>query len=74
MLLTSHTYVILRKLLLSLVLCSRQFFQVNNAFLQRTSSTIIHLKFENVLNNILFVLLVLFFKKLVDFQSRWSPS
>ena len=36
-------------------------------------STIIYLKFENVLNNILFVLLVLFylnFKKSVDFQSR----
>ena len=36
MLLTSHTYI-----LLSTVLCSRQFFQVNKASLQRTSSTII---------------------------------
>ena len=54
MLLTSH---ILRKMILSLFLCSRQFFQVNKAPLQRTSSTIIHLKFENVLDNILFVLL-----------------
>ena len=44
MLLTSHTLY----MLLSLVLCSRQFFQVNKASLQRTSSTIIHLKFENV--------------------------
>ena len=67
MLLTSHTLY----MLLSLVLCSRQFFQVNKASLQRTSSTIIHLKFENVLNNILFVLLVLFKKNPFDFQSLW---
>ena len=46
--------------LLSSVLCSRQFFQVNKACLQRTSSTIILLMFENVVNNILFVLLVVF--------------
>ena len=59
--------------LLSSVLCSRQFFQVNKACLQRTSSTIILLMFENVVNNILFVLLVVFFKS-VDFQSCWSPS
>ena len=67
MLLTSNTLY----MLLSLVLCSRQFFQVNKASLQRTSSTIIHLKFENVLNNILFVLLVLFKKNPFDFQSLW---
>ena len=48
MLLTSHTYI-LRKMLLSSVLCSRQFFQ---ASLQRTSSTIIILMFENVVKNI----------------------
>ena len=67
MLLTSHTLY----MLLSLVLCSRQFFQVNKTSLQRTRSTIIHLKFENVLNNILFVLLVLFLKNPFDFQSLW---
>ena len=44
----------------SLVLRSRQFFLVNKASLQKTSSTVIHLKFENVLNNILLVLLVHF--------------
>ena len=64
-------YMHIKKNAISLVLCSRQFFQVNKASLQRTSSTIIHLKFENVLNNIL---LVLFLIKSVDFQSRWSPS
>ena len=53
------TPYILRKMLLSLILCSRQFFKVNKASLQRTSSTIILLMFENVVNNILFVLLVL---------------
>ena len=58
MLLTSH----LIHTLLSSVLCSRQCFQVYKASLQRTSSTIILLMFENVVNNILFVLLVLFFK------------
>ena len=63
MLLTSHTLYI-KKMPLYLVLSSRQ---VNTASLQRTSSTIIHLKFENVLNNILLVLLVLFLKKLVDY-------
>ena len=57
MLLTSHT-LYLRKMLLSSVLCSRQFFQVNKVSVQRTSSTIILLMFENVVNNILFVLLV----------------
>ena len=67
MLLTSHTLY----MLLFLVLCSRQFFQVNKTSLQRTRSTIIHLKFENVLNNILFVLLVLFLKNPFDFQSLW---
>ena len=51
-------------MLTSLVLCSRQFFQLNKASVQRTSSTIIHLKFKNVLNNTLFVLLVLFLTKL----------
>ena len=59
MLLTSHT-IYTKKMLLSSVLCSRQFFQVNKAPLQRTSSTIILLMFENVVNHILFVLLVLF--------------
>ena len=69
MLLTSHTLYIKK----NAIIFGLQFFQVNKASLQRTSSTIIHLKFENVLNNILFVLLVLFLiklKKLVDFQSR----
>ena len=51
MLLTPHTLYIL----LSSVLCSRQFFQVNKASLQRTSSTIILLMFENMVNNVLFV-------------------
>ena len=61
MLLTPH-----RKMLFSLVLCSRQFFQVNKASLQRTSSTIILLMFENLVNNILFVLLVcLFLNRLI---------
>ena len=60
--LTSRTlYSILRKMLLSSVLCSRQFFLVNKASLQRTSNTIILLMFENVINHILFVLLVSFF-------------
>ena len=63
MLLTSHTLYInvLRIMLLSSVLCSRQFFQVNKAPLQRTSSTIILLMFENVVNHILFELLVFLF-------------
>ena len=62
MLLTSHTLYIKKN-----AIGFRQFFQVNNTSLQRTSSTILHLKFENVLNNILFVLLVIFlikFKKI----------
>ena len=52
MLLTSHTLYIKK----NSVLCSRQFFQVNKDSLQRTSSTIILLMFENVVNNILFVI------------------
>ena len=56
MLLTSHTLYIKK----NAILCSRQFFQVNKASLQRTSSTIIHLKFENVLC----LLLVLNFLKI----------
>ena len=58
MLLTSHT---LRKMLLSSVYVADNFFQVNKASIQRTSSTIILLMFENVVNHILFVLLVLLF-------------
>ena len=38
------------------VVCSRQFFPINKASLQRTS-TIILLMFDNVVNKILFVLL-----------------
>ena len=68
MLLTSHTFYINKNAIIF------GFFQVNRASLQRTSSTIILLLFENVVNNILFVLLVCFCFKSVNFQSCWSPS
>ena len=54
-------------MLLPSVLCSGQFFghfsplQVGKASLQRTSSTIILVMFENMVNNSLFALLVVFF-------------
>ena len=51
-LLTSHTLYIKKNAIIF------GFFQVNKASLLRTSSTIILLMFENVVNNILFVLLV----------------
>ena len=73
MLLTSHT-IYIKKNAITFGLYSRQFFQVNKASLQITSNIIILLMFENVVNNILFRLLVLFSFISVDFQSCWSPS
>ena len=62
MLLTSHTlYTVIFGFM-------KQTRQVNKASLQRTISTIILLMFENVVSNILFVLLVLFFKSQLIFS------
>ena len=60
MLLTSHTlYTKNNAIIFSFM--QQKFFQVNKASLRRTSSTIILLMFENVVNKILFVLLVVLF-------------
>ena len=62
------TPYILRTMLFLQFYVTDNFFQVNKASLQRSSSTIILLMFENMVNHILFVLLVLLLKNRLIFS------